>query len=294
MEYLEKSCLAVHDLSGVGKCSLTVALPVLSAGGVETSVLPTAVLSTHTGGFTGFTYRDLTEDMLPMARHWKAEDCRFSALYTGFLGSAAQIGVVEEIFTLFREPEGLIFVDPVMGDNGKLYQTYTEEMADGMGRLCRRADVIAPNLTEACRLLGRPYRDGPQKRDEVEEILHDLCRLGPSMAVLTGVSLDGETLGAACREERTGRTSLFLLPRIEGFYHGTGDLFSSCLLAGLLNGLPLPRACGLATEFTHRAIETTHRYSRDYRFGPKFEVHLPWLGAELENARKERSPHESR
>lgn len=287
MNYLEKTCLAVHDLSGVGKCSLTVALPVLSACGVETSALPTAVLSTHTGGFTGFTYRDLTEDMLPMARHWKSENCRFSALYTGFLGSAAQIGVVEEIFRTFRQPEGLIFVDPVMGDNGKLYQTYTEEMADGMARLCGKADVVAPNMTEACRLLGIPYAGGPYQKSQIEDILEKLCKLGPSMAVLTGVSLDEEKLGAACRDDRTGETAFFLLPRIEGFYHGTGDLFSSTLLGGLLNGMSLSAACSLATEFTHRAIVTTHERSRDYRFGPKFEVHLPWLSGELEAFRGE-------
>ncbi|HIW23090.1 MAG TPA: pyridoxal kinase, partial [Candidatus Acutalibacter stercoravium] len=128
------SCLAIHDISGVGKCSLTVALPVLSCCGVETSVLPTAVLSTHTGGFTGFTYRDLTDDLLPMAEHWKQVGCRFQSLYSGFLGSAGQIGLVEQIFDWFREENTLIMVDPVMGDGGKLYKTYTPEMASGMAR----------------------------------------------------------------------------------------------------------------------------------------------------------------
>ncbi len=286
MEYREISCAAIHDLSGLGKCSLTLALPVLSACGVETSVIPTAVLSTHTGGFTGFTYRDLTEDMLPTARHWKREGAGFSALYTGFLGSAAQIGVVEEIFDMFRHPGGLIFVDPVMGDNGRLYQTYTEKMADGMGRLCRAADIIAPNMTEACRLLGRPYEDGPYSRDRLQEILKELCKLGPRMTVLTGVWLDRETLGSACFDSRAGQTDFFLLPRIEGFYHGTGDLFSSTLLGGLLNGMALSAACALATEFTHRAIEATHKFSRDYRFGPKFECHLPWLCEKIAEFRK--------
>lgn len=284
----EMTCAAIHDLSGVGKCSLTVALPVLSACGVETSALPTAVLSTHTGGFQGFTYRDLTEDLLPIAQHWKSLHCRFSALYSGFLGSAAQIGAVEEIFSMFREPDGLVFVDPVMGDNGKLYQTYTEEMANGMGRLCRKADVVAPNMTEACRLLGLSYADGPYEKGQIEDILGKLCKLGPRMAILTGISLDEEKLGAACRDSRTGEISFFLLPRIEGFYHGTGDLFSSALLGGLLNGIGLSAACALATEFTHRAIVTTHQYSHDYRFGPKFEIHLPWLAGEIEKYKKGR------
>ena len=142
MTYQIRSAAAIHDISGVGKCSLTVALPVLSVCGVETSVLPTAVLSTHTGGFEGFTYRELTEDLLPMARHWKQVGCEFGALYSGFLGSAAQIGIVEQIFQMFQDKKTLVFVDPVMGDNGKLYRTYTPEMADGMAGLCRAADTV--------------------------------------------------------------------------------------------------------------------------------------------------------
>lgn len=282
MTYKGMSCGAIHDLSGVGKCSLTIALPVLSACGVETSALPTAVLSTHTGGFSHPVYRDLTEDLLPMAQHWKREGCRFSALYSGFLGSAAQIGMVREIFRMFREPDTLVMVDPVMGDGGKLYSTYTEKMADGMAQLCREADIIVPNMTEASRILGIPYSAGPYTEGKVEDILSKLCKLGPSMAVLTGVSLDGKSLGAACRDERSGRTEYFLLPKVEGMFHGTGDLFASALLGGLLNGMTLGEACKLAVEFTHRAVETTKQYSRDTRFGPKFECHLPWLGAQME------------
>ena len=179
MIYKEMSCLAIHDISGVGKCSLTVALPVLSCCGVETSVLPTAVLSTHTGGFDGYTYRDLTEDLLPMAEHWKQVGCRFQSLYSGFLGSAGQIGLVEQVFDWFKGEDTLIMVDPVMGDGGKLYRTYTPEMADGMARLCRKADIVVPNMTEACHLLGRPYNPGPYTREEIREILRELCALGP-------------------------------------------------------------------------------------------------------------------
>lgn len=284
--YKEMSCLAIHDISGVGKCSLTVALPVLSCCGVETSVMPTAVLSTHTGGFTGFTYRDLTDDLLPMAKHWKQVGCHFQSLYSGFLGSAGQIGLVEEIFDWFREKDTLIMVDPVMGDGGKLYQTYTQEMADGMGRLCRKADIVVPNMTEACHLLEREYDPGPYTREQVEEILHGLCKLGPKMAVLTGVWLKVGSLGTACYDSRTGRMELFLTDRIEGFYHGTGDLFASALLGGLLNGAQLETACEIATEFTWRTIETTFEKSQDHRFGPKFETHLPWLAEKMEACRK--------
>lgn len=281
MEYREKSCAAIHDLSGAGKCSLTIALPVLSACGVETSVLPTAVLSTHTGGFSHVFRRDLTEDMLPMAKSWKQEGFRFSALYSGFLGGPEQIGMVEEIFQMFRQPEGLVLVDPVMGDGGKLYSSCTEETAAGMEQLCALADVITPNVTEACRLLGAPYDLGPHRPEVVEKMLEQLCAIGPKKAVLTGVRSPEGEVGSACRDQETGETSFFLLPEIEGSYHGTGDLFASTLLGGLLNGLKLPAACALATEFTHKAIESTRASGADSRFGPKFEGHLPWLGAKM-------------
>ncbi len=278
MQQRKMACGAIHDLSGFGKCSLTVALPVLSACGIEVSALPTAVLSTHTGGFTGFIYKDLTAELLPMARHWKSVGARFGALYSGFLGSEEQIGMVEEIFSMFREEDTLVLVDPVMGDGGKLYQTYTKAMADGMGRLCRQADVVAPNVTEACHILGMAYDPGPYTQGFIREVLEGLCALGPEMAVLTGVWTQEGELGAACydRESREVRTSL--LPRIEGYYHGTGDLFSSALLGGLLNGMGLGEACATAVEFTHRAIVTTHASGEDTRFGPKFEGHLNWLG----------------
>lgn len=285
MVYKQMSCLAIHDISGVGKCSLTEALPVLSICGVETSVLPTAVLSTHTGGFTGFTYRDLTEDMLPMARHWKSVGCRFQSLYSGFLGSAEQIGIVEQVFDWFKEEDTLILVDPVMGDGGKLYQTYTQEMADGMSRLCRKADVVVPNMTEACHLLGRPYDPGPYTRKQIEEILRELCAMGPRMAVVTGVWEGEDALGAACLDSATGEVHAYLTDRIEGFYHGTGDLFASALLGTLLNGASLQEACEVATEFTWRTIETTHHLCVDTRFGPKFECHLPWLAETMEAIR---------
>ncbi len=284
MIYKEMSCAAIHDLSGVGKCSLTVALPVLSACGVETAALPTAVLSTHTGGFEGFTYRDLTEDLLPTAAHWKQVGCHFSALYSGFLGSAQQTVLVEEIIGLLGK-DALVVVDPVMGDRGKLYRTITPQLAAGMAGLCRRADLIAPNLTEAACLLGREYRDEQLSREEAGEMLGALCRMGPSMAVLTGVRCDGG-LGAACLNAASGQLEFCMMEEIPGSYHGTGDLFASVLVGGLLNGMDLAGACWLAVRFTHQVIETTRQYSKDCRFGPKFEVHLPELAREVEAFRQ--------
>lgn len=283
----ELSCAAIHDLSGFGKCSLTVALPVLSACGVETSALPTAVLSTHTGGFTDFTYRDLTADVLPMARHWKSFGAGFGAVYSGFLGSGEQIGMVEEIIAMFRTPRTLVLVDPVMGDGGKLYRTYTPAMADGMVRLCRRADAVAPNMTEASRILGLPYDPGPYTEEYLRQVLRGLCGLGPRMAVITGACLREGELGAACYDARTGVMSLSLRERVPGFFHGTGDLFASALLGGLLSGMALESACDTAVEFTHRTIVTTAESGAERRFGPKFERHLGWLSGVMARARGE-------
>lgn len=274
---------AIHDLSGVGKCSLTVALPILSACGVETSVLPTAVLSTHTGGFTDYVYIDLTDYMTPIADHWKSVGCHFDALYTGFLGSAGQIDIVDRIFTQFGDKDTKIVIDPVMGDNGKLYPTYTDEMADGIARLSRRANVLVPNMTEASRILGIPYKEGPYTKEYMEEVLHSLSDLGPSQVVLTGIWFEEGKLGAACYDRKAGKTDYTLYDRIPGYFHGTGDTFASVLTGALLRGLDLFAAAQLATEFTWKTIVTTADTQKDLRFGPKFEHHLPWLCETLAN-----------
>ena len=172
----QKRVLAVHDISGVGRCSLTVALPIISAAGVECSVLPTAVLSTHTGGFTGYTCRDLTDDLLPMARHWSSLGERFDAIYMGYLGSFAQMDMMREVFSILAEKDTLIAVDPVMGDNGKLYAAFDMTFPPAMRELCTHADLIKPNMTEAALLLGEEYRPGPYTREYVEGLLTRLAK----------------------------------------------------------------------------------------------------------------------
>lgn len=286
MECKDMTCAAVHDISGGGKCSLTIALPVLSACGVETSVLPTTVLSTHTGGFGDVVSRDLTDMLLPTAEHWKSVGFKFSALYSGFLASAAQIDIIERIFDILADDNTVIAVDPVMGDGGRLYRTYTEEMADGMARLCKKADIVMPNMTEAARLLGIKYSEGPYREKAIEDILHGLCDLGAKKAVLTGVSFDSKMLGAVSYDSVSDKIAYHLLPRIEGTFHGTGDLFASALLGGILNGMTLDRACSLAVEFTHRVIKITAESFADRRYGVKFESCLPWLCAQLEEYRR--------
>lgn len=282
----EMTCATIQDISGGGKCSLTIALPVLSACGVETSVLPTAVLSTHTGGFGEVVSRDLTPELLPTAQHWQRCGFHFTSIYSGFLANAEQIEMVEKFFEMFKSADTMIMVDPVMGDNGRLYRTYTEEMANGMARLCKAADIIVPNMTEAAHLLGIEYTEPPYTEQYVKNILHGLCELGTQKAVLTGVSFDGETVGAASYDSLTDEIAVHLEPRVEGNFHGTGDLFASTLLGALQNGMSLGEGCSLATKFTHRVIERTAALGGDRRFGVKFEHELPWLCGQIENFRE--------
>ena len=267
-----KRALAVHDLSGVGKCSLTVVLPVLSAAGVECAALPTAVLSTHTGGSGPVVCRDLTEEMLPFARHWLRERVTFDAVYTGYLSSPEQIQVVKDLFRMFRTGSGsrpLMLVDPVMGDNGRLYSLYTPEMARRMAELCAQADVIVPNLTEAAILLGREYRPSVN-REEAAELMRALARLGPRQVVLTGVGFGVGRVGAACYDAGIGWVGFVLQEEIPGHFHGTGDLFASVLLAGLLHGKSLEASVRIAVNFTAESVRRTAAGGTEPRYGVCF------------------------
>ncbi|MDR0904917.1 MAG: pyridoxamine kinase [Oscillospiraceae bacterium] len=274
-----KNIVAIHDISCFGKCSLTVALPILSAAGIETAVIPTAVLSTHTGGFSGYTYRDLTEDIMPIFRHWQSLGLKFDAAYSGFLGSPEQLGIVEEIFRELAAQGSLIVVDPVMADDGKLYSTFDENFPAGMRRLCERADIIVPNLTEAALILGEPYREGPYTREYIEEILTKLAAIPKKLAVLTGVYFEGDEgrLGAACIDVKTRKTEYALAERVPGSYHGTGDVFASALAAGLLLGREPQAAMQRAADFTAAAAKRTLDNGTDRRYGVAFEEGLGTL-----------------
>jgi pyridoxine kinase len=266
-----KRVLAIHDISGVGKCSLTVALPIISAAGAECAVMPTAVLSTHTGGFRDYTFRDLTDDMLPMARHWQSEGIAFDALYSGYLGSLGQIEIVKSVFDLFRTQDTLIMIDPVMADHGRLYSRFTGEHVRGMAGLCAHADIIVPNRTEAAFMLGREYRDGVQSREEVRELLGALTELGAGKVVMTGVQLSEREYGAACFDSGTERVDYAMNAHIPGVYHGTGDVFGSFLLGGLMRGLALPDAMKIAVDCTVAAIKLTAEDGEPARMGVRFE-----------------------
>jgi pyridoxine kinase len=273
----QKRVLAIHDISCVGRCSLTVALPILSCAGLDTGVLPTAILSTHTGDFQGYTYRDLTEDILPVTAHWKGLGLRFDALYSGFLGSYDQIDLVARLMEDLSCENSLRMVDPVMADNGRLYATYSREMAQGMHRLCRKADIITPNMTEACILLDVPYKPEGFTRTQTEDILRLLCDLGPRQVVLTGVTLGLDQLGTASYDAQTDEISYAFEGRYPGIFHGTGDILASALLCGLMNGKSLKESSSLAVKFTHRCIQYTLESNQERRYGVRFEAALPYL-----------------
>ena len=271
---LQKRIAAIHDISCLGKCSLTVALPIISAAGIETSVIPTAVLSTHTGGFTGYTFRDLTEDIAPIAAHWKSLDIGFDAIYTGYLGSIEQVEIVAEVIKSLRGEDTLLVVDPVMADDGKLYVSFPPEFPEEMKKLCRMADVIVPNMTEAALLLNRKYKKGPYAKEYVEEILKALAELGPKKIVLTGVCFDDTRLGAASYDVESGSIEYAFENTVPGLYHGTGDVFASALVSGLVKGKTLEQSCRLAVSFTAKSIERTKAAGTPAHFGVNFEEEL--------------------
>lgn len=274
---MQKKVLAIHDISCVGRCSLTVVLPIMSAAGLETNVLPTAVLSTHTGGFDGFTYRDLTNDIKPIAKHWQSLNLKFDSLYSGFLGSVEQIDLIAELFDDFRGEHAIVMVDPVMADNGKLYQIYSHSMVDGMKKLCAHADVIVPNLTEAAFLLDEEYRGDGYDKSYIENTLRKLSGIGPKKVVLTGVSFKSHELGAACFNSLTNEIHYAYCERIDGYFHGTGDVFASTLLSAMLNGFSLKDSTQIAVDYTHKCIALTEQLSLEKRYGVCFEMAIPYL-----------------
>ena len=267
---------AIHDMSGFGRCSLTVAIPILSAMGVQCCPLPTAFLSTHTGGFEGFTFLDMTDEMPKVAAHWKQLDLGFRALYSGFLGSERQIGIVEDFIQNFRADGTIVVVDPVMGDHGKVYQTYTTAMCAGTAHLAAQADVITPNLTEAALLLGIPYEDLPAGEAGCREIVEKLSLEGRRSVVLTGAAAGEDATGAVCFDAADGRVHTVQTERVPREFHGTGDVFASVLTGALVQGASLTEAARAAVDFVKLCAERTAAEGLPMREGVDFE---PLLGA---------------
>ncbi|MDO4633547.1 MAG: pyridoxamine kinase [Eubacteriales bacterium] len=267
-----KRILTIQDISCVGQCSLTVALPIISACGVETAILPSSVLSTHTGGFTGFTFHDLTEDMPAIEAHWNKEHLTFDAFYTGYV-SPSQIDYIRHIMESCAAPGALRIVDPAMADNGVLYVGFESDFPSQMARLCEGADYILPNLTEAAFLLGRtPVLSGYDK-----SFIEELCKalqdtLHVKNVILTGVSFDENQLGAAIYDG-TG-FSYVMNPKISRMSHGTGDIFASAFTGALVRGKSAKEAAAIAADFVCASIQAT---AEDHRYGVSFEAAIPSL-----------------
>ena len=266
-----KRILTIQDISCVGQCSLTVALPILSACGVETAILPSAVLSTHTAGFTGFTFRDLADDMPSIRDHWKKENIQFSAIYTGYLGSISQVDYVLSIREATLADGGLLIVDPAMADNGKLYPIFDMAYAKEMGRLCAAADYILPNITEACFLTGMEYRESYDE-SYIEELIGKLQDLGCKNIVLTGVSYREGFTGVLVAEGE--KRSYYEHIKLPNSCHGTGDIYASAFVGSLTRGKSAPEAAKIAADYTVSCIRYTESVPNHW-YGAAFE---PVLG----------------
>ncbi len=264
-----KRILTIQDISCVGKCSLTVALPIISSFGIEASILPTATLSTHTA-FKGFTFHDLTGDINPITHHWQEQKIEFDGIYTGYLGSAEQIDLVIDIFRDFGNGK-LKFVDPAMGDNGKLYTGFDISFARKMAKLCAKADIIVPNLTEACFMLGKPYVPCGYTKEYLEDILISLTSLGAKCAVLTGVGFCDDELGCYGYDSSSGRFFYDSNKKISQSFHGTGDVFASVCFSCLIRGKELEYSCSKAADFVCDSMEATLSDESPIWYGVHFE-----------------------
>jgi len=270
-----KRIVTIQDISCVGKCSLTVALPIISAMGVETAVVPTAVLSTHTM-FKNFTFRDLSTDIPLIQKHWKEEKINFDSIYTGYLGSIEQIDMLKDFFKEFKTPDNFIFIDPVMGDNGKLYTGFNQEFADEMAKLCNLADIVVPNLTEASYMLHKEYKEKYTEK-EIKELLIELSNLGPNKVVLTGVSFKENELGVMSYDKQTNKFFTYFRGKINVKYHGTGDVFASTLVGALVNENSLEESLKIAVDYVWETINDTYIEKKEDAYGVNFEKKIPYL-----------------
>lgn len=269
---MQKKVLAVNDISCVGRCSLTVALPIVSSVGIECSILPTAILSTHTGGFTGYTFVDFTSEIMKIANHWKELNLNFDTIYTGFLGSKEQIEVVKKVTEMFGGDNVNLIVDPAMADNGVMYSIFDNEFALEMRKLCIGASVIVPNITEACFLTGVEYEQAPHSKEFIAKLVNKLGELNIKSLVLTGVSYDNCSVGALTYDYKEKKESYYSREIIPHYIHGTGDCFASALTAALTKGKSLVEASKISVDFTVDSILKTLKYPNiDKRYGVCFE-----------------------
>ena len=265
-----KKILTIQDISCVGQCSLTVALPILSACGMETCILPSAVLSTHTAGFSGFTFRDLTDDMPAIQEHWKKENIKFKAIYTGYLGSIKQIGYVRDILKTMGTDDCVRIVDPAMADNGQLYSIFNQDYVEAMKVLCGEADILVPNITEACFLTDEEYKE-TYDEGYICNLVEKLKALGAKTVVLTGVSYESGKTGVVVYEN--GKMEYYKHDKIAKGSHGTGDIYASAFVGALMNDKSVYEAAKIAADYTVKCIINTQG-DADHWYGAKFETAL--------------------
>lgn len=275
MDY--KKVLTIQDISCVGQCSLTVALPIISACGIETCVLPSAVLSTHTAGFSGYTFRDLTEDMPSIREHWQKENIKFDAVYTGYLGSTKQIDYVADIFSSVINDKGLKIVDPAMADNGNLYPGFDMEFVEAMKGLCAKADYVVPNATEAAFLTGMKYKTD-YDRAYIDEMIEKLISLGSENVILTGISYEAGKTGVVVFEN--GEYKYYEHEFLSNSCHGTGDIYASAFVGALVRGKGAYDSARIAADYTVECIKATAEEDNHW-YGAKFEPVLGKLIAML-------------
>ena len=271
-----KRIMSIQDISCVGKCSLTVALPIISAMGVETSIVPTAVLSTHTQ-FDGFTFRDLTDDMESIKEHWLKEGFGFDAIYTGYLGTERQIQIVSDFFDAFGNEHNHIIVDPAMADDGQMYTGFDKSFALEMARLCAKADIILPNITESCFMLGVPYVGEDASQEDIQSLLIQLAGLGAKKVVITGVNTDDSKFGFMGYDTKTKEFFSYGTEKINMKSHGTGDVFASTFTGALMNDYSVFEALKIASDFTYACIKNNYEHPGSVNYAVNFEAEIPYL-----------------
>lgn len=270
---MDKRLLTIQDISCVGQCSLTVALPIISACGIETAVLPSSVLSNHTGGFSAWTFHDLTDDMEKILDRWLKEKISFDAFYTGYV-SKAQIPYIIDIMNKAARPSAVRIVDPAMADNGKLYAGFADDFPMEMRKLCNKADIIMPNLTEAAFLLGEDYKGDNYDKNYIETTCKKLYKLGAKNVIITGVSFEKDKLG--CAIFNGASFDYYFTEKIDVAMHGTGDVYASCVAGAICRGFSIQSAAALAADFVVESIKATID-DKDHWYGVKFEKAIPYL-----------------
>lgn len=273
---MSKKVLTIQDISCVGQCSLTVALPVISAMGMETCVLPSAVLSTHTSGFKDYTYKDLTEDLPSICAHWQKENIKFDIFYTGYIGNKKQFQYIEDIFNKCGKENRIIIIDPVMADHGVLYKGFDENYVKGMAKLCKNADIIIPNITEACFLTETKYKNGIHSEEYIISLIEKLSHLQARHIVLTGICFEKEMLGVAVCDTQKNDVKYYFNERVPKDFHGTGDTYASSFTGSVALGKSIYESAALAADFTVEAIKQTI-CDADHWYGVKFEKAIPYL-----------------